>query len=425
MHFNEISFSPLLRGRIVLPASKSLSARALIINALCGNDASPANLSDCDDTQVLLRALTERKAVTDIHAAGTAMRFSTAYFAAAAGEEHVITGTPRMCQRPIAVLTDALRSLGADIEYAGNEGFPPLRVRGRQLDGGTVELPADVSSQYISALLMLGPVLRRGLEIRLTGEIVSRPYIDMTLGLMRHFGASAGWTGEQTLSVAPQPYRKGTGYEVEADWSAASYWYEMVALSPDAGARIELPGLQENSLQGDAEVRHFFEQLGVSTEFTGDGAVLTKRERCGTEPQACRLDLTRQPDLAQTLTVTCAMTGRPFHLTGLQSLRIKETDRIAALRRELAKLGCDIGEANGSELFSAATAPPPRPASTVETDTYDDHRMAMSFAPCALLTGRLRINCPEVVSKSYPGFWDDLRRIGADISENRGASATY
>ncbi len=424
MHFNEISFSPLLRGRITLPASKSLSARALIINALCGNDACPANLSDCDDTQVLLRALTERKTVTDIHAAGTAMRFSTAYFAAAAGEEHVITGTPRMCQRPIAILVEALRSLGADIEYAGNEGFPPLRVRGRQLEGGTVELPANVSSQYISALLMLGPVLRHGLEIRLTGKIVSRPYIDMTLGLMKHFGACAGWADEQTLSVAPVPYRKGTDYEVEADWSAASYWYEMVALSPDAGARIELPGLLENSLQGDAEVRHFFEPLGVSTEFTGNGAVLTKREKHGKEPQDYHLDLTRQPDLAQTLTVACAMAGRPFRLTGLQSLRIKETDRIAALRRELAKLSCHIAEANGSELSSAATAPPPPPAETVRIDTYDDHRMAMSFAPCALLTGRLRINCPEVVSKSYPGFWNDLRGIGANVSETREPSAT-
>lgn len=424
MHFNEISFPPLLRGRVVLPASKSLSARALIINALCGNDARPTNLSDCDDTRVLLRALTERKAVTDIHAAGTAMRFSTAYFAATDSGEHVITGTTRMCQRPIAVLVEALRNLGADIEYAGNEGFPPLRVRGRMLEGGTVELPADVSSQYISALLMLGPVLRRGLEIRLTGEIVSRPYIDMTLGLMRHFGASAGWADGQTLSVAPQPYRKGTDYEVEADWSAASYWYEMVALSPDAGARIELPGLRENSLQGDAEVRHFFEPLGVSTEFTGNGAVLAKRERRGTEPQTYHLDLTRQPDLAQTLTVACAMTGRPFRLTGLQSLRIKETDRIAALRRELAKLGCYITEANGSELSSPATVPPPPPAATVRIDTYDDHRMAMSFAPCALLTGRLRINCPGVVSKSYPGFWNDLRGIGADVSEDLGPAST-
>ena len=225
-------------------------------------------------------------------------------------------------------------------------------------------------------------------------------------------------------TIVKSPYRKGTDYEVEADWSAASYWYEMVALSPDAGARIELPGLLENSLQGDAEVRHFFEPLGVSTEFTGNGAVLTKREKHGKEPQDYHLDLTRQPDLAQTLTVACAMAGRPFRLTGLQSLRIKETDRIAALRRELAKLSCHIAEANGSELSSAATAPPPPPAETVRIDTYDDHRMAMSFAPCALLTGRLRINCPEVVSKSYPGFWNDLRGIGADVSETREPSAT-
>lgn len=398
-----------LRGEVALPASKSLSNRALVIGTVAGADpVLIGNLSDCDDTRVMRQWLAERPAVVDIGAAGTAMRFSTALLAVSPGER-VITGSERMRHRPIRVLVDALRQLGADIRYVGEEGFPPLRIVGRPLDGGALALPGHVSSQFISALLMVAPTMRKGLALTLTGDIVSRPYIDMTLGLMTQFGARAGWTGDDSLGVEPVPYQR-RAWRVENDWSAASYWYEMMALTADPDAEILLPGLQEDSLQGDSRVRRLFEPLGVRTTFVPGGAQLTK-----THPTADRieLDLVDCPDLAQTLVATACMMGLPFRFTGLQSLRIKETDRLAALCTEMAKLGCALREEEGRALvWDGETTPQ---ATLPSIATYDDHRMAMALAPCALRRGALRIYDPHVVTKSYPKFWADLAQVGFSI----------
>ena len=409
-----LTFPETLRATIVLPASKSLSARALIISKLAGA-GSVENLSDCDDTYTMRRALAEDHAVVDIMAAGTAMRFLTAYFSATEGE-HVITGTTRMKQRPIGILVEALRSLGADIEYTENEGYPPLRIKGKKLSGGEVTLPADVSSQYISALLMIGPALEEGLTLQLVGEVASRPYIDMTLSLMRKFGAEADWTAENAICVKPQPYKADTTFSVEPDWSAASYWYEMVALSSDTEACVALPGLQENSVQGDSCVAQLFEHLGVATRYDADGISIYKK-KLGTATPRLEIDFTAMPDLAQTLVVACAVSGKAFHFEGLQSLKIKETDRILALQTELKKLGLQIACTHHSMTFEGCQCSEEDTPATI--NTYDDHRMAMAFAPGAMLYKNITIAHPEVVSKSYPSFWEDLRSIGVEIADSR------
>ena len=407
----ELKAPTLLRTQIDLPASKSLSNRALTICALSGCDpALVENLSDCDDTRVMRQWLSMRPQTVDIGAAGTAMRFSTALLAVSEGEQHVITGSERMQHRPIALLVDALRALGADISYVGEEGYPPLCIRGRRLRGGPLTMAGGVSSQYISALLMIAPRLQEGLTLTLTGDIVSRPYIDMTLALMRDFGAQARWTASDTLRVEPVPYRP-RAYRVENDWSAASYWYEQVALSPDPGAGVLLPGLFPDSLQGDSRVADLFAPLGVCTQWAAERIVrLTKGPRTAGRIDA---DLLPCPDLAQTLVVTACMAALPFRITGLQSLRIKETDRLSALRAELAKLGFAVAEQDGRTLLwngqrGTVSAP-------VSIATYDDHRMAMAFAPCALSTPGLRVQDPHVVSKSYPTYWRDLSLSGYDI----------
>jgi len=395
------------KGRIVLPASKSISNRALLINALAGNRELPNNLSDSDDTQVMLRALQKMPQTINIGAAGTAMRFMTAYLSVTAGE-HVITGTERMRHRPIAILVDALRQLGAGIAYEGEEGFPPLRIVGNsKLEGGELTVPGDVSSQYISALLMIAPTLQKGLRLTLTGNIASRPYLEMTLCMMREFGAKADWKEENTIEVLPCPYGQHS-YHIESDWSAASYWYEIVALSADKDAQIDLVGLHRESIQGDSRVRQMFNELGIETQYftEPDGTEITRLTKGGSITSRFSYDFTHQPDLAQTFVVTCAMLSIPFRLTGLQSLRIKETDRITALRTELRKLGYDIKEEGDSILFwdGERCQAEGEPA----IDTYQDHRMAMAFAPCILKLNSLRINNPEVVSKSYPRFWEDF-----------------
>lgn len=400
--------------RILLPASKSISNRALIIHALTGGNVMPENLSDCDDTKVIIRALSHRPEVIDIKAAGTAMRFMTAYLSVTEGE-HTITGTERMKHRPIGVLVDALRYLGAEIEYAGENGFPPLRIRGRQLEGGRLEIPGNVSSQYISALLMIAPVLSKGLEMKLTGGIVSRPYIDLTLHLMHQFGVSAEWTDIDSITVKPQPYRQRP-YTIENDWTAASYWYEVLALTDELGSKVVLPGMLDGSRQGDSAVRYIFSLLGIKTVFADreadrlTDATLTRH--------SCMLnrmdyDFTNQPDLAQTLIATCPVLGIPFHFTGLGSLRIKETDRIEAMKTEMEKLGYILHADNGTELSWEGDRC--EPAAQPVIDTYEDHRMAMSFAPLAIRLGRIGINHPEVVSKSYPHYWNDLRKAGFHI----------
>ena len=400
--------------RILLPASKSISNRALIIHALTGGNVMPENLSDCDDTKVIIRALSHRPEVIDIKAAGTAMRFMTAYLSVTEGE-HTITGTERMKHRPIGVLVDALRYLGAEIEYVGEKGFPPLRIRGRQLEGGRLEIPGNVSSQYISALLMIAPVLSKGLEMKLTGGIVSRPYIDLTLHLMHQFGVSAEWTDIDSITVKPQPYRQRP-YTIENDWTAASYWYEVLALTDELGSKVVLPGMLDGSRQGDSAVRYIFSLLGIKTAFADreadrlTDATLTRH--------SCMLnrmdyDFTNQPDLAQTLIATCPVLGIPFHFTGLGSLRIKETDRIEAMKTEMEKLGYILHADSGTELSWEGDRC--EPAAQPVIDTYEDHRMAMSFAPLAIRLGRIGINHPEVVSKSYPHYWNDLRKAGFHI----------
>lgn len=403
-----------LRQTIVLPASKSLSNRALLLCAMSGNGSQCLRPSDCDDTLVMQRALTNRPHTVDIMAAGTAMRFLTAYFAATPGEEHVLTGTPRMLERPIGVLVDALRQLGADIRYEACEGFPPLHICGKQLRGGTLRLPASISSQYVSALLMTAPLMEEGLRLQLEGEIVSRPYIDMTLALMKQFGAQAAWTSATEVTVEPCPYTGGISYTVESDWSAASYWYELMALSRDEKARIVLPYLTSNSLQGDSAVSTFFAPLGVVTRFgevDGQPAAVLTRDAAHTLPEGevLELDLVDQPDLAQTFVVTCAMLRRPFRFTGLRSLRIKETDRISALQNELKKFGIDLEATADCELhiFNYADHTPRYDNTPIAT--YNDHRMAMAFAPAALRCEGVNIANPEVVSKSYPHFWEDLQ----------------
>ena len=393
---------------IQLPSSKSISNRALIINALGNGTHHPENLSDCDDTRVMIRALNDDKETIDIMAAGTAMRFLTAYLSVTPGTR-IITGTERMQQRPIQVLVNALRELGADIEYVANDGFPPLRITGRELRKDTISLPGNVSSQYISALLMIAPVLTNGLTIRLTGDIISRPYINLTLQLMNDFGVRAEWTDDHRLKVEPQAYHS-TPFYVESDWSAASYWYQIVALSKEA--EVTLPGLFKDSYQGDSQVAGIFRSLGVETIYKDKTVILKKN---GKSVERLDYDFINQPDLAQTFVVTCALLNIPFRFSGLQSLKIKETDRMAALITEMRKLGYILHETDGSVLSweGERCTTEEHPA----IDTYEDHRMAMAFAPLAFKFPQLQINHPEVVTKSYPHFWENLRSAGFIITE--------
>lgn len=399
-----------IQATINLPASKSISNRVLMIHALAGGDTLPDNLSDCDDTEVIIRALAAMPYEIDIKAAGTAMRFMTAYLSVTEGK-HLLTGTDRMKRRPIAPLVNALRYLGADIRYAGETGFPPLIINGKTLEGGRLEVPGNISSQYISALLMIGPALKEGLELHLMGEIISRPYIDLTLWTMQEFGAEAEWTDMDIITVRPQVY-KSHPYLIENDWSASSYWYEMLALQGASGSSIKLKGLTDGSKQGDSVVKYLFSLLGVKTTFDnkeeGQPTTVTlTRHRC----LLPRLDydFTGSPDLAQTFVVTCALLDIPFTFTGLASLKIKETDRIEALKAEMKKLGYLIKDENNNTLRWEGERCTP---SLQPIDTYEDHRMALAFAPAACRFPGLRINNPGVVSKSYPHYWDDLAQSG-------------
>ena len=398
-----------------LPASKSISNRALIIHALSGGKILPKNLSNCDDTEVIVAALKDNPYEINIKAAGTAMRFMTAYLAVNEGKEHVLTGTERMKHRPIGILVDALRFLGADIEYIGEEGFPPLRIHGKRLDGGLLEVPGNISSQYISALLMIGPTLNNGLKLRLTGDIISRPYIDLTLWTMREFGADAEWSDYDTIEVRPQPYKEHP-YYIENDWSGASYWYEIVALSKDPEATVQLEGLMDGSKQGDSSLRYIFSLLGVKTTFQtkkqGIPTTVTI-QRTGRCVPRLEYDFINAPDLTQTFVVTCALLNIPFHFRGLSTLKIKETDRIEALKKEMRKLGYVIKDANDNELIWEGERCEPDLESGI--DTYEDHRMALAFAPAACRIDKIRINNPQVVTKSYPNYWNDLKSSQFDI----------
>ena len=401
-----IEYPKELNAKIQLPASKSISNRALIIYALTQNGILPQNLADCDDTSVMIKALNSADELVDIMAAGTSMRFLTAFYATQAGTK-IMTGTERMQNRPIHLLVEALRKLGADIEYLKNEGFPPLKINGKKLQGGDLSLDGSISSQFITALLLIGPTLEKGLNLELKGEIASKPYIDMTLALMNQCGASAKWTSPNKLEVKPQPY-KPTPVLVESDWSAASYWFEMVALMDKS--EILLKDVTLPSLQGDAQGAELFKLLGVDFKAIDRGLLLTKTDNIADKLD---IDFTKIPDLAQTFVVAAALLYIPFRFTGLQTLRIKETDRIAALINELKKLGYNIKDKGDTQMYwnLEKTTPQAKPVIA----TYEDHRMAMALAPAAIKHPSLIVDEPMVVTKSYPTYWEDLQEIGVKV----------
>lgn len=392
---------------IKLPASKSISNRALILKALSKSSYPIENLSDCDDTRVMITAFNSGSNSFDIGAAGTSMRFLTAYLSRVPGE-WTITGSQRMQERPIRVLVDAINSLGGRINYLKNQGFPPLTIKGSALEGGDIYLSGGISSQYISALLMIAPTMTNGLNLHLEGEVISIPYIKMTLKMMSEFGIKYEWNDNE-IKIFPESY-KPTRYVVESDWSAASYWYSIVALCDDA--KIELKGLFKESAQGDSKVADLFLDLGVNTEFTNDGVILTKTNRI---TKKMFHNFINEPDLAQTFVVTCCFMNIPFMFTGLQSLKIKETDRIEALKIEMQKLGYLITDSLDSILEWDGEKCDPDKSPII--DTYEDHRMAMAFAPAAIKTGNLNIAEPMVVTKSYPNFWIDLEKAGFSIDK--------
>lgn len=390
-----------LHGRVPVVASKSESNRALILRALAGSTVELNNLSEARDTCLLESLLASDSEVLDARDAGTTLRFLTAW-CAAASRSAVITGTPRMQQRPIGILVEALRTLGADIGYEGEEGFPPLRVEGFTQRTREVSMRGDVSSQYTSALLLIAPFLPRGLKLTLNGTIASRPYIDMTIEWMKRFGLEVK-EDRGCFEVAPQSPKPGR-YAIESDWSAAGYWYTLMALAGEG--ELKLMHLREKSLQGDRALAELFVALGVQSEFVDDGVIL----RPGSRADRFEADFTHIPDQAQTFAVCCAGLGIPARLTGLRSLRIKETDRITALETELAKFGCVVRVEGDEEMVLPGTR---LRVEGQAVETYDDHRMAMAFAPLSVL-GPLQIAEPGVVQKSYPGFWRDWERVAGE-----------
>lgn len=392
---------------IQLPASKSISNRALILNALCLSTNPIQNLSDCEDTQVIIDAFNSNSNHFDIKGAGTAMRFLTAFLAGMNGE-WVIGGSQRMHERPIHPLVETLIALGADIEYLQKDGFPPLKIKGKKLKGGEVYLAGNISSQFISALLMVAPLMDNGLVMHIESEVVSKPYILLTIGLMAKCGVKVKWE-KNTISVKPQMY-KATEISVESDWSAASYWYEIASLIP--GTEIKLLGLLKESLQGDSNVVNLFSDMGVTTEFVSDGIIIKSSKK---KIKKFFHNFVNEPDLVQTFVATCCFKNTPFLFSGIQSLKIKETDRVQAMIDEFKKLGYVLRETEiGMLEWDGERCDP---ATDTSIDTYDDHRMAMSFTPGAIVLGSLEINDPQVVYKSYPLFWNDLKQAGFKIEE--------
>ena len=382
-----------------------MSNRALIINALTPGAAPLKELAVCNDTAAMLKALVSQDSdEINIGAAGTTMRFLTAYFAVKEGTSLVLDGSERMRQRPIGVLVEALRSLGADIEYVGEEGFPPLRIRGRKLKGGELTLDSTVSSQYISALLMIAPTMSEGLKLTLTGDTVSRPYILMTLKMMEDAGIESDYF-DDVITIKAQTYRP-YDFKIEGDWSSAAVWYEIEAISSGA---VTIDNLTRESCQGDRKLADIFARLGVDTEWEGENGG-TDLIASPNQDARLRVDFSETPDLAQYVIVTCAMLGIPFHFTGLSTLAIKETDRIAAISTELAKIGILI-QTEGKDAVSWEGQR--CPFSTLPRfETYDDHRMAMCLAPIAIFIPGIVINDMEVVAKSYPTFWTELHQAG-------------
>ena len=404
----KISPPETLKATIELPASKSISNRVLILNALSFNTNPVENLSDCEDTQVIIDAFNSNSNIFDVKGAGTAMRFLTAFLAGMEGE-WILKGSKRMHERPIYPLVDTLKALDADIEYLETEGCPPLRIRGKRLKGGEVFVSGNISSQFLSALMMVAPIMEKGLVINIRTDVISKPYLNLTIKLMEEYGVHVKWEDNKII-IKPQVYKPVT-FRVEPDWTAASYWYEMVALCP--GSEVILPGLCKDSYQGDSNLVSLFADLGVATEYVSGGVVIRK----ATKPNKKFFhNFVGEPDLAQTFAATCCFLNVPFIFSGVQSLRIKETDRIEALKVELKKLGFVLRETgdemlewDGERCF---------PQENAAIDTYDDHRMAMSLAPAAVPFNSILINDPHVVSKSYPNFWKDLQTAGFIITSN-------
>jgi 3-phosphoshikimate 1-carboxyvinyltransferase len=396
-----------LHTSVCLPASKSISNRLLVIHSLSENSAGIDNLSDSDDTVLMNQALLSDEQVKNIGHAGTAMRFLTAFYSCREGSV-TMTGSDRMKERPIGPLVDALRELGAEISYAGMEGFPPLEIHGKTLKGGKISIKGSISSQFISALLMVAPAFKNGLTLVLMGEVVSSSYISMTLKLMEQYGAEVDWIGD-TITVAAGGYQLDD-YSVESDWSAASYWYAMML--PELHAHLWLSSLEQDSLQGDSDLMNIFQKLGVLTEFDGNSASLHKVANI--IPSVFEYDFTNSPDLVQSMAVILSLSSIPFRFTGTQTLRIKETDRIAALQIELKKLSFILNsDESGSYLEWDGERCDPEKNPVIST--YHDHRMAMAFVPVALILGEIQIDDPMVVSKSYPAFWEDLKKAGFGV----------
>lgn len=399
--------SLLIESNIQITGSKSESNRSLLLQALYPN-ISIENISNSDDAEVMQKGLQITNGSVDIHHAGTAMRFLTSYFASQEGKEVTLTGSKRMTERPIKVLVEALRELGADIQYEQNEGYPPLKIKGKKLTKFRVSLPADISSQYISSLLLTAPSLENGLELELVGKITSVPYIKMTLALLEQIGVACSFKGH-LISVEPKSEVEATHLVVESDWSSASYYYSIVALC-EVGTEITLSAYKKNSLQGDSVLAEIYQDFGVTTTFEENTVVLTKTVNCQLSTLSC--ELANAPDIAQTIAVTCFGLGIGCHLTGLHTLKIKETDRLEALRMELSKLGAPISVTDKTLTLEPSKTIKPG----VSIATYNDHRMAMAFAPLALKTS-IFINDAQVVSKSYPDFWNDLKSLQFKVAE--------
>lgn len=396
-----------LHTTITLPGSKSISNRALILNVLSLNNYKIENLSVCEDTRVITDAFASKTNVFDVRGAGTAMRFLSAFLSVVEGE-WIVKGSARMHDRPIHPLVDTLITLGAEIEYMEKEGFPPLKIKGKKLKGGEVYLAANVSSQFISALIMIAPTMEFGLTLHLEEEVMSKPYINLTKKMMEEYGVRVKWN-KNTITVKPQTYTP-IPYYVEPDWSAASYWYSFVALMP--AAEVKLKGLKKNSMQGDANIINLFSDLGVETIFDEEGITLRKKV---VKTKKFFHNFINEPDLAQTFTVVCCLMNIPFFFSGLQTLKIKETDRIAALICELEKLGYVLRETeNGILEWDGERC---MTDETIVIETYEDHRMAMSFAPACLKFENMYINHPDVVTKSYPSFWEDMQLGGFKLDE--------
>ena len=406
MHLNLSHDTLICNGKIKITGSKSETNRLLFLQSLFPN-FKIQNKSNSDDSSVMQAALKSTSDFIDINHAGTAMRFLTSYFSQLEGREVILTGSERMQQRPIKILVDALRSLGASIEYEKKQGYPPLRIKGKKLDGGTISLPADISSQYISSLIMLGAVLKAGIELNLKGTITSMPYINMTLDLLKRLGIETEFKGHRIL-VKNTSKSKNTIQVVESDWSSASYFFSIAALSDKA--KIYLSNYKSNSLQGDSILRIIYKQLGVNSYFKGNNLILEKENI--SSPKRIKWDLSNAPDIAQTIAVSCYGLGVACDLEGLHTLKIKETDRLVALDTELSKLGAKISVTDKS-LHLASDQDFQK---GITISTYNDHRMAMAFAPLALKIP-LSVKKAEVVSKSYPSFWEDLNSLNFKIDK--------